>query len=105
MGIPDCVREQIDCQVDKEIERHTKIVDKTNVITLHCDTSRDKDTPEDGLGVELDALTEGHLTLLVSGGTSMLDDVTVRLAGIGAVKHGRVVNGRVNSGRSIGRCL
>lgn len=91
--------------MDKGTESHTKIVDKTNVITLHCDTSGDKDTPEDGLGVKLDALTKGHVALLVSGGTGMLDDVTVRLAGIGAVKRGRVVNGRVNSGRSIGRCL
>lgn len=91
--------------MDKGSGRHTKIVDETNVITLHCDTGGDKDTPEDGLGVELDALTKGHLALLVSGGTSMLDDVTVCLAGIGAVKRGRLVNGRVNSGRSIGRRL
>lgn len=91
--------------MDKGTERHTKIVDKTNVITLHCDTGGDKDTPEDGLGIELDALTKGHLALLVSGGTGMLDNVTVRLAGVGAVERGRLIDGRVNSGRSISRRL
>lgn len=105
MGTSDRSRERVDWQAEKETRRHTKIVDKTNVIALHCYTSGDKDTPEDGLGVELDALTEGHLALLVSGGTGMLDDVTVRLAGIGAVERGRLVNGRFNSGRSIGRRL
>lgn len=86
-------------------EGRTKIVDKTNVITLHHNTSRDEDAPKDSLGVELDALAEGHLALLVSGGTGMLDDVTVRLAGVRAVEPGRLIPGQVNSGRSIGRRL
>lgn len=35
---------------------HTKIIDERDVIALHYNTGGDEDTPEDGLGIELDAL-------------------------------------------------
>lgn len=85
---------------------HTKVIDERDVISLHYNTCGDEDTPENGLGIELDALAEGHGTLLVGSRTGMLDDVDMRLAGVGVVLGGRVHGGRVFGGvlRRRGRC-
>jgi len=52
---------------------------KTDVVTFHSDTGRDEDTPEDGLGIQLDALQEGHVVFLLSGKFGICDGQVVGL--------------------------
>jgi len=50
---------------------------KTDVVTFHGNTGRDQDTPEDGLGIQLDTLQEGHVVLLLSGKFGICDGQVV----------------------------
>ena len=70
-----------------------EVGDEADVVALHGDAGRDDDTPHDGLGVELDALQQGHLLLLVGGRPGVLDDLA----------HGRGLLGRHVAGLLDGR--
>lgn len=73
----------------------TEVINKRDIISLHYNTRRDEDTPEDSLGVELDTLAKGHVALLMSCGAGVFDDVYVRLAGALAVHAARDIGGCV----------
>ena len=74
---------------------HTEVINKGDIISLHYNTRRDEDTPENSLGVELDTLTKGHVALLMSCGAGVFDDVNVRLVGALAVHAARDIGGCV----------
>lgn len=61
----------------------TKVVDQYNVKALHDDAGRDQNTPCDSLGIQLDALHEGHVLLLVCSRARMVDHIRMCLAWIG----------------------
>jgi hypothetical protein len=73
----------------------TEVINKGDIIALHYNTRGDEDTPEDSLGVELDTLAEGHVTLFVSCGAGMLDNVDVCLARTLNVHTGRGIGGSI----------
>ena len=50
---------------------------KTDVVTFHSDTGRDKDTPEDGLGIQLDTLPESHVVFLLGSDFGICDGQVV----------------------------
>ena len=79
-----------------EVER-TKVVDQANVVALHDDAGRDENTPQDGLGVQADALHEGHALLLVRGRLCIVDELVLGLETGHVIVAMAIVGGR-------GRC-
>lgn len=64
----------------KEPRLLTKVVDETNIVAFHNNTSGNKQTPRNSLGIQLDALQEGHLLFLLSSRTCMFDNRNMCLA-------------------------
>lgn len=62
-----------------ELTEGIKVVDETDVVALHNNARGDHDAEHDGLGIQLDALQQGHLLLLGRGGTRVVDNALVRL--------------------------
>lgn len=76
------------------VEKHTEIVDQAHVVALHDDARRDEHTPHDGLGVEADALQQGHALLLVRGRLCIVDELVLGLETRQVVVAMVVVGGR-----------
>lgn len=72
-----------------ELRESVEVVDKTDIVAFHDNAGGDKDTPGNGLGIELDALEQGHLLLLVRGRFGILDDLGCGSHGILAIGGGR----------------
>lgn len=68
----------------------TKVAEKTHIIPLHTDTSRNKQTPGNGFGIEPYALEERHLVFFVSGVLGVVRDLVHRLGRIEAVFGGEM---------------
>lgn len=58
-----------------ELGKPVEIVDQTDIVALHGDAGGDQHAPRSGLGVELQALPEGHPLLLDGRGLCIVDDL------------------------------
>jgi hypothetical protein len=68
----------------------TKVAKKTHIIPLHTDTSRYKQTPGDGFGIEPYALEECHLMFFISCILGVVRDLVHRLGRVEAVFSGEM---------------
>lgn len=57
--------------------------EETDVVTFHRNAGRDEDTPEDSLGVQLDALQESHTVLLLGSDLGVCNG---RVHGLGVIE-------------------
>lgn len=64
----------------------TEVVDKDNIESFHDNASRDENTPRDSLGIQLDALHEGHLLFLLGRRARMVDNIRMSLARIRSIE-------------------
>lgn len=60
----------------------TEIVDETDVVALHNNASRNKNTPCNSLGIQPKTLQQGHVAFLLGGRTGIVNDRRVRLEGV-----------------------
>lgn len=65
----------------------TEIAQKTHIVAFHTDTHADQHTPCHSLGVQSDALEQGHLPLFLSGIFGIVNDF-VHALGMGEVIFG-----------------
>lgn len=61
----------------------TKVTQKTHIIALHANTGRYQETPCHSLGIEPNALEQGHVVLLGGGPLCILNDL---IHGLGLVQ-------------------
>jgi hypothetical protein len=57
------------------------MVSRIDIVALHDNTCRDDDAEHDGLGIQLDALQQRHVLLLLLGGSRMFNHILVQLLG------------------------
>jgi hypothetical protein len=60
-----------------ELGKAKEIVEQTDVVPFHNDTSTDQNGPSNSFWVELDALKKGHIMLFLSSKARIVDD-TIR---------------------------
>ena len=72
--LPSAVRKLL-AVLALELRESEEVVEQAHVVAFHDDTSADQDRPTNGLGVELDALPQGHLVLLLRRKTRIIDDL------------------------------